>query len=76
MNDVIATIEIKTVSTTPRDFYMLILGGRNGICATGSTIPSALRALADKITHEAEIAAVPTIVADAVERSMALERKG
>ncbi len=57
----------------PRGFYLLILGGNNGICATGDTIPRALHELADKITLEAELSAVPKILTDAVARSAELE---
>ena len=73
MSDVLATIEIKTVANSPHDFYSVLLGGRNGLCATGSTIPGALRELADKITERAERIAVPSIIAGAVAASAKLE---
>ena len=73
-DELVATIEIKPVRNYPQNFYILILGGNNGIVATGSTIPAALRTLADKITEEAERAAVPKIIEDAIERSAKLNR--
>jgi len=73
MSDVLATIEIKLVKDSPWDFHIAILGGNDGVCGGGRTIPTALRELADKLTESAEIAAVPEIIADAIRRSQELE---
>ena len=73
MNDVLATIEIKIVKDSPRDFYMVILGGSDGIAAGGTTIPRALNELAAKLTERAERIAVPAIIAGAVAASAKLE---
>ena len=74
MTNVIATIEIKVVLDSPHNLYMVILGGSDGICGGGLTIPAALRELADKLTVRAERIAVPGIIADAIERSAELDR--
>jgi len=73
MSDVIATIEIKLVRDNPWDLYMAILGGSDGISGGGFTIPIALRDLANNLTEKAERAAMPDIIADAIERSAELE---
>lgn len=69
---VIATIDIKLVPDNPQDFYILILGGDDGICATGNTVPEALRMLANRLTRDAEAAAIPDIIAAAIRRSAEL----
>lgn len=74
MVGVLATIEIKVVLDSPHNLYMAILGGSDGICGGGLTIPIALRELADKLTERAERIAVPGIIADAIERSAELDR--
>ena len=75
MSDVLATIEIKVISDSPRDLYQVILGGSDGISGCGRTIPAALRELAGKLTERAERIAVPAIVAGAVACSARLDKR-
>lgn len=54
---IIRYIVVERVCDSPRDFYMVRTGGESGSawCATGSTLPQALEALAQDIRDQALI---------------------